>query len=250
MYRQPIIRKHITMDIKLKSWEKVMEESSGELDNIYRVIQRCKSLHPKKEHIFNFLDVITLDEVKVIMIGGAPSHKTKQENIEPISDGMAYSTLLGEERMNDLSYILKDMLKYKAINKIPEGGNLLEWAQQGVLLLNYSLTCDASLTKYDEKQHIKKRLWLPFIVKLINAIYAKNKNVIFIGCDKNSVSIKKMCNLSNNRRFIEYWKDKDAFNQCNTMLTSMGENPIIWQYEDQKRVPVDSDDDGYDSAFD
>ncbi|MCL4160145.1 UNVERIFIED_CONTAM: hypothetical protein GTU68_039870 [Idotea baltica] len=109
--------------------------------------------------VFAALNMTSLDETKVVIIGQDPYHGSNQAH------GLSFSVPNGVATPPSLSNIYKE-LKTDLNCSIPVHGNLLTWAQQGVLLLNSVLTVEHALA--GSHQHKGWELFTDQIVSLIN----------------------------------------------------------------------------------
>ena len=88
-----------------------------------------KILYPPQEQIFRALQLTKPEDVRVCLVGQDPYHTPGQAN------GLAFSIAPG----NPLQHIFKELEEDVGIKR-PESGDLTKWAENGVLLLNTSLT--------------------------------------------------------------------------------------------------------------
>lgn len=124
--------------------------------------------HPKA--IFRALDTTPVEQVKVVILGQDPYHKVKGYN----ADGLSFSVKAGDTIPPSLRNIFKELesdLGYKP----PENGDLSEWAKQGVLLLNATLTVRAA----SPGSHQGKG-WEEFTDSVIKKLSDERKNLVFI----------------------------------------------------------------------
>src|SRR5690606_12673258 len=113
---------------------------------------------PPKNQIFNAFNACPFEEVKVIIIGQDPYHGLGQAN------GLCFSVNEGIRHPPSLINIFKEIEQDLGI-PYPKSGNLMRWAEQGVLLLNATLTVRAN----QPTSHQKKG-WETFtdaVIKLI-----------------------------------------------------------------------------------
>jgi len=93
-------------------------------------------IYPPEQQIFRAFELTTLDAVKVVILGQDPYHQPGQAH------GLAFSVKEGVKVPPSLRNIYKAIARDYPESVIPESGDLSEWAQQGVLLLNTSLTVE------------------------------------------------------------------------------------------------------------
>ncbi len=125
-------------------------------------------VYPKGADIFNALNSTPLDKVKVVIIGQDPYHGEGQ------SHGLAFSVKEGVKIPPSLRNIYKELEREYKVN-MPKDGDLTYWAEQGVLLLNATLT----VRKSDAASH-QTRGWENFTDAVVYAINEKCEHVVFI----------------------------------------------------------------------
>ena len=92
-----------------------------------------KTIFPKPENVFNALNLVKFEDVKVVIIGQDPYHNEKQAH------GLSFSVEEDVALPPSLQNIFKELHNDIGCD-IPKSGNLTKWATQGVLLLNSVLT--------------------------------------------------------------------------------------------------------------
>src|SRR5690606_20650785 len=127
-----------------------------------------KIIYPPGPLIFNAFDQTPFHNVKVVLLGQDPYHNPDQ------AQGLCFSVPDGVRKPPSLINIFKELKNDLGID-IPESGNLEKWAQQGVLLLNASLT----VRKNEPGSHSKTG-WLQFTDQVIKKISEEKEGVIFI----------------------------------------------------------------------
>ncbi|MBK2028498.1 uracil-DNA glycosylase [Francisella noatunensis] len=96
-----------------------------------------KIIFPKKEDIFNAFKYTELNNLKVVILGQDPYHNYNQAH------GLAFSVQQGVDVPPSLRNIYKELERSITGFKAPNHGCLTSWAQQGVFLLNTTLTVEA-----------------------------------------------------------------------------------------------------------
>jgi uracil-DNA glycosylase len=130
--------------------------------------QADKRIYPINEHIFTALNTSELKDVKVVILGQDPYHGQGQAH------GLSFSVPKGIRIPPSLVNIYKELQMDLGL-PIPRHGNLLSWAEQGVLLLNSVLTVE-----HAQAASHQKRGWEQFTDAVISAINRERKNVIFL----------------------------------------------------------------------
>lgn len=127
------------------------------------------SIYPPKEQIFNAFNKTSFEKVKLIILGQDPYHGFNQAN------GLAFSVNKGIDFPPSLKNIFKELqLEYP--NFIyPKHGDLSQWAQQGVLLLNATLSVEASKAGSHQNKG-----WEIFTDKVIALLSQEREGLIFL----------------------------------------------------------------------
>ncbi|OEK05186.1 uracil-DNA glycosylase [Roseivirga misakiensis] len=126
------------------------------------------TVYPKGADIFRAFDACPFDEVKVVILGQDPYHGPGQAN------GLCFSVHEGIPFPPSLVNIFKE-LKNDLGLEIPPNGSLERWANQGVLLLNSTLTVRA----HQAGSHQKKG-WEEFTDAVISQLASRKKDVVYI----------------------------------------------------------------------
>ena len=125
-------------------------------------------VYPPGKEIFNAFNFTPYEEVKVVILGQDPYHGKGQAH------GLCFSVPEGVKPPPSLVNIFKELHTDVGM-KIPQHGNLMKWAQQGVLLLNATLTVRAS----QAGSHQGKG-WENFTDAVINKISEGKSGVVFL----------------------------------------------------------------------
>ena len=162
------------MDVKIDpSWK---ERLNNEFEQPYFVelTQFVKSeyahhtIYPKAKDIFACFDHCKFNDVKVVILGQDPYHGEGQAN------GLCFSVNDGVKPPPSLVNIFKE-IKNDLGKPIPASGNLMRWADQGVLLLNATLTVRAS----SPGSHQNKG-WEVFTDAAIKVLSEQKENLVFV----------------------------------------------------------------------
>ena len=136
-------------------WQKVEDEYAAE---------KC---FPPKEQIFRALDLTPFEKIKVVIIGQDPYHNDDQAN------GLCFSVSEKVKAPPSLKNIFKELNDDLGIERTKK--ELNDWAEQGVLLLNATLTVKA------HSPHSHKDLgWEKFTDFIIEEISTQKENVVFV----------------------------------------------------------------------
>jgi len=127
------------------------------------------TIFPPEVDVFNAFNFVDLPEVKVVILGQDPYHGEQQAH------GLAFSVQPGIKVPPSLVNIYKELTTDIDGFAAPKHGNLLHWAEQGVLLLNTVLTVQQA----NAHSHAKLG-WETFTEQVINEINEQNAGCVFI----------------------------------------------------------------------
>lgn len=184
--------------------------------------------YPKGKEIFAAFDQCPVENLKVVLLGQDPYHGEGQAN------GLCFSVRDGIAHPPSLVNIFKEIEEDLKL-PYPESGNLSRWAEQGVLLLNATLTVRANMAGSHQGQG-----WETFTDAVIKSISDNCQHIVFLlwgGFAKKKIALidtQKHCVLSSghpsplsaNRG---YWFGNKHFSKTNEYLTSVGKENIDWK---------------------
>jgi len=162
------------MDVRIEqSWKEVLQPEFDkpyfeELTKFVRSEYQTKKIFPPANLIFNAFDQCPFDRVKVVILGQDPYHGDGQAH------GLCFSVNDGIKFPPSLVNIFKE-IESELGKPAPATGNLIHWTQQGVLLLNATLTVQA----HQAGSH-QKRGWEQFTDAVIRTIAEKKEHLVFI----------------------------------------------------------------------
>ncbi len=220
------------MDVIIENnWKEKMKD---EFENLYfktltNFIQNeynTQEIFPPVNLIFNAFNKCPFNEVKVVIIGQDPYHNIGQAN------GLAFSVNEGVKIPPSLVNIYKE-IRDDMGKSIPKSGNLERWSQQGVLLLNATLTVRA----HSPGSHQGKG-WEQFTDAVIGTLSKECSNLVFIlwgnyaqqkgrNIDANKHLVLKSAHpspLSAHRGFF----GNKHFSKTNDYLIEHSKTPIDW----------------------
>jgi uracil-DNA glycosylase len=162
------------MDVKIAPTWKIALKNEFEKTSFYQLKDFLKSektqhiVFPPGEKIFEAFNKTPLDRVKVVIIGQDPYHDLEQAH------GLCFSVPDGVRFPPSLNNILKELASDLNI-KPPKSGDLTSWAEQGVLLLNATLTVRA----HQAGSHQNKG-WEQFTDSVIQKVSESQAHCVFI----------------------------------------------------------------------
>ena len=155
------------------SWRKTLEQEFKEayfekLLSFLEIECDAHTVFPPQELIFSAFNKTPFNKVKVVIIGQDPYHGEGQ------AQGLSFSVPEGIKFPPSLRNIFKELKSDEGV-EIPLFGNLSSWAEQGVLLMNATLTVRANVAGSHQKKG-----WEQFTDSVIQAISDKKEHVVFI----------------------------------------------------------------------
>lgn len=216
-----------------QGWKDVLEQ---EFDQPYFLTLKTFLLREKEmghvifppgSQIFAALDHTPFDQVKVVILGQDPYHGIGQAH------GLCFSVNDGVRFPPSLQNIFKE-LETDCGCSIPASGNLLPWTQQGVLLLNATLT-----VRKDQPGSHQQKGWEVFTDKIIQEISSRKDHIVFILWGKFAQSkaslidarkhlILKAAHPSPFSAYQGFFGCRH-FSQTNAYLIQHHKTPINWQ---------------------
>ena len=215
------------MNVQIEeSWKQYLQNEFdkpyfSQLTTAVRQEYQTTTCYPPGKLIFNAFNLCPFDKVKVVIIGQDPYHEPGQAH------GLSFSVQDGIQFPPSLQNIFKE-IQADLGKEIPTSGNLTRWAEQGVLLLNASLTVRA----HQANSHSALG-WQKFTDAAIQALAANREHLVYARSkaymiDKNRNLVLESVHpspLSANRGG---WFGQHQFSRCNAYLEQNGMSPIQW----------------------
>lgn len=184
-------------------------------------------IFPPYNQIFNALNMVKFNDVKVVIIGQDPYHEIGQ------AMGMSFSVPEGVELPPSLKNIYKE-IEQEFGTKCLKSGDLTRWAKQGVLLLNAVLT-----VRQGQANSHKGKGWENITTEIIKKLNQRKDPVIFLLWGANAKAIGESITnpwhfklssahpspLSAHNGFF----GNGHFKKCNDILKSLGKSEINWE---------------------
>ena len=184
------------------------------------------TVYPPKEKIFNALNLVPLKNVKVVIIGQDPYH------IKGQADGLAFSCHNGTPQPS-LKNIFKEISDDLGIS-MSSSTDLTPWANQGVLLLNTSLT----VIEHKPSSH-SNELWHTFTREIVKILNEQDTPIVFMLWGNHA---KSFIPFLNNPKHLILTANHPSpfsaysgffgckhFSKCNKFLIDNGLSPIDWK---------------------
>lgn len=193
-------------------------------------IQADKVIYPPSSLIFNAFNTTPLNQVKAVIIGQDPYHGPNQAH------GLSFSVQKGLALPPSLRNIFHELNSDLGIAPAKHG-NLTQWAEEGVLLLNSVLTVEAGQPTSHQKQG-----WEDFTDAVIDVLNEQREHIVFIlwgayaqrkgqRIDQNKHLVLKAAHPSPLAANRGGFFGCQAFSKTNNYLKQNGIEPIKWQLE-------------------
>ncbi len=220
------------MDVKIEeSWKEQLKDEFekdyfAKLTSFVRDEYKTKQIFPPAKLIFNAFEHTPFDQVKVVILGQDPYHNDGQAH------GLSFSVPDGMQTPPSLVNIFKEINRDLGLS-IPKSGNLTRWANQGVLLLNATLTVQAHMAGSHQKKG-----WEAFTDAAIRKLAEGRENLVFILWG--AYAQKKAAFIDPTKHLIlksvhpsplsahNGFFGNNHFSETNKYLVSKGLKPIEW----------------------
>jgi uracil-DNA glycosylase len=193
--------------------------------------QKGFAVYPKNADIFNAFNHTPFDQVKVVILGQDPYHGQGQAH------GLSFSVQKGVTIPPSLKNIYKELAEEFPDFSIPHHGNLTSWADQGVLLLNATLTVRAQ-----EAGSHQNKGWEIFTDHVISELSARKTGLVFLLWGRYAQNKESLIDTSKHHvlkaahpsPFSAYsgFFGCGHFKKTNQILEKEGKKGIDWQVQD------------------
>ena len=222
------------MSVKInESWKELLDSefNSEYFKNLIAFVKEDYSkttCYPKGSKIFSAFDLCPINNLKVVIIGQDPYHGIGQAN------GLCFSVNKGIPHPPSLVNIFKEIevdLGHKFKNN---NGDLSKWAEQGVMLINSTLTVRHNIAGSHQNKG-----WEIFTDKVIEVISNETNNTVFLLWGSFAKQKKKLIDIEKHKVLESghpsplsanrgYWFGNKHFSKCNEYLDSIGKSKIDW----------------------
>ena len=223
----PTVNPRIHPEWKTQLDDAFQEKSFAQLKT-FLLTERAqgKTVYPPGSRMFSAFDCTPWSKVRVVILGQDPYHGPGQAN------GLSFSVNPGVALPPSLRNMYKELQSDLGIPP-PADGNLEPWAEQGVLLLNATL----SVRAHEAGSH-QKQGWEPFTDAVVAKLNDHPNRLVFVLWG--SFARKKAAVIDRNRHFViesphpsplsahRGFFGSRPFSKVNAKLEEWGEDPISW----------------------
>ncbi|MBQ2311468.1 MAG: uracil-DNA glycosylase [Firmicutes bacterium] len=213
------------------SWDEILKDEFSKdyylkLREFLKEEYSTRTIYPDMHNIFNALKKASYEDVKVVILGQDPYHEPGQ------AQGLCFSVPDGFPLPPSLKNIYQELAD--DLRVVRRSGNLEDWAEQGVLLLNAVLT----VRRGQAGSHAGKG-WEIFTDRVIELLNERPDPVIFLLWG--GYARKKKALVTNPRHYVleaahpsplsayNGWFGCRHFSRANGILESLGKAPIDWK---------------------
>lgn len=231
------------IDTWLSGASQEVVETTSRLMAAVEELRETETIYPSQEKILNALAFTAPKDVRVVILGQDPYHGPNQ------AMGLSFSVPQGEKLPPSLRNIYKEMAADLGCS-MPESGDLASWAQQGVLLLNTTLT----VREHAANSHSKLG-WQVLTNYVIERCFSLPQPVVFLAWGRHAITLVEDARsravgqscanletkhilksthpspLSANKQGGELraFMGSRPFSSANNLLVRCGQSPIEWQ---------------------
>lgn len=217
------------------TWKELIQTESQKeyYQNLMKFLDqeyKTKTIYPPRKQLFTCFEVCPYDHVKVVILGQDPYHGENQAH------GLCFSVQKGTKIPPSLRNIYKELKEDLGIDA-PSHGYLMDWANQGVFLLNAVMSVEAGKAGSHQNQG-----WEKFTDTVIQKINERKDGVVFLLWGNWAISKAKLITnpqhviltsahpspLSASRGFL----GSKPFSKVNIALEKMGHTPIDWSIKE------------------
>lgn len=225
----------VVVDVKIEeSWKRVLadEFASAYFAELAAFVKRAYAsgvVYPPGKYIFEAFNRTPFDKVKVVILGQDPYHNPKQAH------GLSFSVPAGVELPPSLVNIYKELEDEYRTPFLNRNGDLSAWADQGVLLLNATLTVSGGVGTAGSHQG---HGWERFTDAVIRHLAAERDGIVYLLWG--SYAQKKAAFVDTTRNLVLKSAHPSPlsayrgffgcghFKTANEYLTAHGQEPVVW----------------------
>lgn len=215
------------------SWQSILSEEIQKpyFTNLMEVVAleyENKICYPPKELIFSAFNSCSFKDLKVVIIGQDPYHGKGEAN------GLSFSVNNEVRIPPSLRNIFRELVEDTGSFFLPNSGNLISWAKQGVLLLNSSLTVQENSP--NSHKHLEWNIFTDAVIKMISD---EKQQLVFLLWG--NFAHKKGQKIDRKKHLVlesghpspmsanqGKWFGNKHFSQTNSYLIEKGIPPIEW----------------------
>jgi len=228
------IKQKIFDKLKINNWDKVFNsfifssDFNSILNQLYDLSIQDKKFTPPLKQLFRAFEECPYDELKVVIIGQDPYPQLG------VADGISFSCSNTNALQPSLRYILGEVNKtIYGDNPVSTDVDLKRWSNQGILMLNTSLTVEVGKigSHYD--------IWKNFTAYLLDYLTHNKENIVYIYMGKKAQEWADLTGDNNHKFFVshpasaaytkqKHWDSNDVFLKVQHLVTQHYGTIIKW----------------------
>jgi len=227
------IQQKLYASLKESGWDRILkgfilsDDFHSILKELLTQSQSDKRFTPLLKQLFRAFEECPYDELKIVMVTQDPYPKAND------ADGIAFSCSIGGVIRPTLRYIFEE-LERTVDPEYVQNPDLKRWSNQGILMLNTSLTTTVGKIG----PHVE--LWKPFTTYLLDVLGSYNNGLLYVFMGNTAKDWSKMVPKTNYKFFTTYpgsgtaytksqhWNSGNMFNQVNKVLKENYNTEIKW----------------------
>jgi uracil-DNA glycosylase len=231
--RGDLVASGLAAALREPGWSKALAEEFtkpyfAEIERFVAEERKAYSVHPPADKVFEALNVTPHSKVKVVILGQDPYHEPGQAH------GLCFSVLPGVKPPPSLKNMYKELVNDVSGFVTPSHGHLLGWAQQGVLMLNATLTVREG---HKEANSHSKCGWQRFTDAVIEVLNRDKNKIVFLLWGGFAQKKGKIIDRSRHTVIesahpsplsFKKWQGCKTFSKCNAALKKNGQGEVDW----------------------
>lgn len=237
----------VAATVDVGTWSEVFDDARNDIKHISQLVEKDINsdykVFPLMKNIFKAYELTDLSKVRVVIFGQDPypAEICIDGQLVPRAQGLAFSVDPRDIVPASLRTVYQELQRSIPDFVEPDHGDLTKWTQQGVLLLNTSLTI--SVSRVNGKAKPPGVRWKGLISKTVRAIQEHNENVIFVLWGNHAKDLRDKDRIIDDKHYIlesvhpspmaargvNKFIGNNHFVLINERLKKIGEPPIDWK---------------------
>jgi uracil-DNA glycosylase len=228
------IKQKMFEKLKFNNWDKVFNsfifssEFDDVLNQLYNLSIQDKKFTPPLKQVFRAFEECPYDNLKVVIIGQDPYPQFG------VADGISFSCSNTNKLQPSLRYVLDEINRtVYGENPVSTDVDLTRWSNQGILMLNTSLTTEVGKIG----QHYD--IWKNFTAYLLDYLTHNKENIVYIYMGKKAQEWADLTGDNNHKLFVshpasaaytkqKHWNSDNVFLKTQVLVKKYFNSEIIW----------------------
>ena len=228
------IKQKMFEKLKFNNWDKVFNsfifssEFDDVLNQLYNLSIQDKKFTPPLKQVFRAFEECPYDNLKIVIIGQDPYPQLG------VADGISFSCSNTNKLQPSLRYVLDEINRtVYGENPVSTDVDLTRWSNQGILMLNTSLTTEVGKIG----QHYD--MWKNFTAYLLDYLTHNKENIVYIYMGKKAQEWADLTGDNNHKFFVshpasaaytkqKHWNSDNVFLKTQVLVKKYFNSEIIW----------------------